>query len=84
MAAILPFVKNPLVFGPEATRAMSVAFDEVCRALNVSDAANGAREAIATRIIELAQCGECDPHRLRDRVITEAGAVNGNGSGSLG
>jgi hypothetical protein len=33
MAAILPYMKNPLVFGPEATRAMSVAFDGVCRAL---------------------------------------------------
>jgi hypothetical protein len=78
MAAILPYVKNPLVFGPEATRAMSVAFDGVCRALGVSYTANGAREAIATKIIELARRGECDPDRLRDRVITEA--ANGNAS----
>ena len=77
MGAVLPYVKNPLVFGPEAIRGMSVAFDEVCRILNVSDAANDAREAIATRIIEWARHGECDPHRLRDRVITEAGAANG-------
>jgi hypothetical protein len=76
MAAILPYVKNPLVFGPEATRAMSVAFDRVCRSLGVSYTANGAREAIATKIIELARRGECDPDRLRDRVITEA--ANGN------
>jgi hypothetical protein len=51
---------------------MSVAFDRVCRALGVSYTANGAREAIATKIIELARRGECDPDRLRDRVITEA------------
>jgi hypothetical protein len=63
------------VFGPEATRAMSVAFDRVCRALGVSYTANGAREAIATKIIELARRGECDPDRLRDRVITEAAAL---------
>jgi hypothetical protein len=50
---------------------MSVAFDGVCRALGVSYTANGAREAIATKIIELARRGECDPDRLRDRVITE-------------
>jgi tartrate dehydratase beta subunit/fumarate hydratase class I family protein len=50
----------------------------------VSDAANGAREAIVTRIIEWARRGECDPHRLRDRVITEAGTANGNASGSQG
>jgi hypothetical protein len=49
MAAILSYVRNPIVFEPEATRAMSVAFDEVCRALNVSPTANGAREVIATR-----------------------------------
>jgi hypothetical protein len=58
MGAVLPYVKNPLVFGPEAIRGMSVAFDEACRILNVSDAANDAREAIATRIIEWARRGE--------------------------
>jgi hypothetical protein len=73
MAAALPYVKNPLVFGPEATHAMSVAFDEVCRTLNLSHTANGLREGIATRIIELARHGERDPDRLRDRVIAEAG-----------
>lgn len=73
MAAVMPYVKNPLVFGPETTRAMSVAFDEVCRALNLSHTANGVREGIATRIIELARHGERDPDRLRDRVIAEAG-----------
>ena len=80
MAAILPYVTNPLVFEPEATRSMLVAFDEVCRALNVSPTANGAREVIATRIIELARRGECDPDRLRDRVIAEADAANRSGS----
>jgi hypothetical protein len=57
---------------------------EVCRALNLSHTANGVREGIATRIIELARHGERDPDRLRDRVIAEAVAANGNGSGSLG
>jgi hypothetical protein len=80
MAAILAYVKDPLVFEPEATHAMSVAFDEVCRALNVPHTANGAREAIAAKIIDLARRGERDPDRLRDRMITEASAANGNGS----
>ena len=61
---------------------MSVAFEEVCRALGVPHAANSARETIATRIIELARRGERDPNRLRDRVMTEAGAADGNGSGA--
>jgi hypothetical protein len=70
-------VKNPIVFEPEATHAMSVAFDDACRALNLSPSANQAREVIATRIIELARRGERDPNRLRDRLIKEAGEANG-------
>jgi len=30
---------------------------------------------MAVRIIELARRGECDPERLRDRVLREAGAT---------
>jgi hypothetical protein len=41
MAAVLPYVKNPLVFGPEATRAMSVAFDEVKASFIAMDARPG-------------------------------------------
>ena len=79
MAAILAYVKHPLVFEPEATHAMSVAFDEACRALNVPHTANGAREALAARIIDFARRGERNPDQLRDRVVTEASAANGNG-----
>jgi hypothetical protein len=35
MGAVLPYVKDPLVFGSEAIRGMSVAFYEACRILNV-------------------------------------------------
>jgi hypothetical protein len=83
MAAILPHVKQPLVFEPEVTRSMSIAFDEVCRVLDVPHTANEARDVIATRIIELAGRGERDPDQLRDRLITEACAANGNGSASV-
>jgi hypothetical protein len=83
MAAIPPFVKHPLVFAPEVTRSMSIAFDEVCRALDVPDTANETREVIATRIIELAGRGERDTDRLRAQMITEAGAANVDGSGRL-
>jgi hypothetical protein len=82
MAAILPYVRNPIVFEPEATHAMSVAFDEACRALKLPPSANQAREVIAARIIELARRGERDPFRLRDRVINEAGGANGKDSES--
>jgi hypothetical protein len=81
VTTVLIYVKDPSVFGPEATHAMSVAFDDVCRALDVPHAANSARETIATRIIELARRGERNADRLRDRVMTEAGATDGDRSG---
>jgi hypothetical protein len=36
----------------------------------------GAREVVALRIIELAQRGERDPERLRDRVLRESNAMS--------
>lgn len=75
MATILPFLKDRSVFEPEVTHAMSVAFDEACRALNLPDTATREREAIAARVVELAQRGERDPVRLRDRVLRDAGGL---------
>jgi hypothetical protein len=72
MATILPFLKDQTVFEPEATSAMSRAFDEVCSALKLPAAATREREAVATRIVELARRGEHDSVRLRDRVLSEA------------
>jgi len=67
MPSILTFLREP-VFEPETIKAMSAAFDEVCRHLKLNDDMC-AREAIAVRIIELTQCGERDPERLRQRVL---------------
>jgi hypothetical protein len=74
MATILPFLREQSVFDPETIAAMSQAFDEVCRALNLSDGAARERETVAVRIIELARRGERDPARLRQRVLRDAGA----------
>jgi hypothetical protein len=71
VAAILPFLSDQSAFDPEATHAMSLAFDEVCQALKVGGDAR-AREAIAVRIIELARCGERNSERLRDRLLKDA------------
>lgn len=63
---------------------MSMALDDVCKTLNISD--GPAREVIAERIIALARNGERNPTLLRDRVLREAGlddvngATNGNGA----
>jgi hypothetical protein len=74
MTKIIPFLQGE-AFGPDALRAMSTALGEICRMLKV-DHDQGAREVMAVRIIELARRGECDPERLRDRVLREAGATS--------
>ena len=73
MAAIVPFLKEEPAFDPADIKAMSMAFDDVCKALLL----NGdemAKETVAVRIIELAGRGERSPTKLRDRVLAEAGA----------
>ena len=75
MATILPFLKDQSVFEPETTQAMSIAFDEACQALKLSDKAMRERETVAVRIIEWARRGERDPVRLRERVLRDAGAA---------
>jgi hypothetical protein len=83
MTQILPHLRDA-IFEPKDITAMSMAFDDVCKALNISD--GPAREVIAERIIALAETGERSPTRLRDRVIQEVGladriaAANGNGA----
>lgn len=72
MATILAFPKDQGVFEPDLTKAMSRAFDEACRALNLKDSAARERETIATRIVELARRGERDAKRLCERVLKEA------------
>jgi hypothetical protein len=57
---------------------MSVAFEDVCRALKLDDDARQAREAIAVRIIELVRRGERDPERLCERVLRTADSQHGH------
>lgn len=75
MGDILQFLRNDTVFEPEATQAMSAAFDAACRALNLAASAVREREAVAVRIIELARRGERDPIRLSETVLRDAGAA---------
>ena len=67
-----PRLEEGAVFEPTATHAMSLAFEEICRAMNVAADAHGQRNAIATRIIQLVRSGELDPDLLRDRLLREA------------
>jgi hypothetical protein len=76
MTAILPYLRDA-AFEQKDIIAMSMALDDVCKALNIS---NGpAREVIAEHIIALAASGERSPTRLRDRVLSEMGLADGIG-----
>ncbi len=74
MGTVIQFLKELNAFDPEATNAMSAAFEEVCRVLRLVDTDMHGREAVAAQIIELARRGEKDPAKLRDRVLRDAGA----------
>jgi len=60
-------------FEPEDIQAMSLAFEEVCKALGIQPGATREREAVAVRIIELSRRGERSAARLAERVLKEAG-----------
>jgi hypothetical protein len=75
MAAILPYLRDA-GFEQKDITAMSMALNDVCKALNIPE--GPAREVIAERIIALAATGERSPTLLRDRVIREASLVDGN------
>jgi hypothetical protein len=79
MTTIIPFLRDG-AFDPHDITAMSMALDDICNALHLTENAKAAREVIAERIIELARRGEHSPTRLRDRVLEESGFANGLGS----
>jgi hypothetical protein len=80
---IVPFLRDT-AFNPDDIKAMSMALDDVCKTLNLTDRAKAEREVIAERIIALARNGERSPTLLRDRVLREAGLADGNGAASNG
>ncbi len=59
------------VFGPCEIKAMSVALDEVCGKLGLTEDKHEERAVLAKRIIALARNGERDPAILRDGVLRE-------------
>ena len=75
MGAIVPFLKGA-AFEPEEIQSMSLALEDVCKALKI-DGDGSAREIIAVRIIELARQGERSATGLRDRILAEANSGAG-------
>ena len=75
MGDIVPFLKGA-AFEPQDIQSMSLALDDVCKALKI-DGDSSARETIAVRIIELARRGERSATKLRDRLLEEANSGTG-------
>jgi hypothetical protein len=75
MGAIVPFLKGA-AFDPQDIQSMSLALDDICKALKIDGDAS-ARQIIAVRIIELATRGERSATGLRDRVLAEANSGTG-------
>jgi hypothetical protein len=56
-------------FGPDEISVLTTAFEEALQTLRLVDRADPATEMVARKIIELAQQGERDPVRLRERAV---------------
>ena len=57
------------VFDPETVAAMADAFEQACRELGLVDRSDPARDTVARKVIEIAQAGERDAARLRERTV---------------
>ncbi len=55
-------------FDPEAVKRLVTAFEESCRLLGLADG-DERRGLVARTVIEIAQAGERDPDRLRERTV---------------
>jgi hypothetical protein len=60
-------------FGPVDIERMATAYEDAMRILQLAKGADSTSEAVAKRIIEIAQRGERDPHRLRTLAIASFG-----------
>src|SRR3979490_1880180 len=67
---ITPFL-NGERFDLEDKRGLGLAFEMVCIALRIGDCDDGVKQAIATKIIELAKAGERNPDTLCEQALKD-------------
>jgi len=58
-------------FGPEATKAMVVAFEDALQELRLTDRTHPIAEIVAVKIIKIAKMGICDPDRIRELALKD-------------
>jgi hypothetical protein len=66
---IRQFLRGDVAFGPEHLAAMSAAFDEALRKLQLNDRSDKVTELVARQIISIAKQGERDPARLCEAAL---------------
>jgi hypothetical protein len=64
------------VFEPEAVICMARAYESALVALRLTDRQDPLTEIVAKTIVEIAETGERDPDRLRDRALEEIGRID--------
>ena len=67
---ITPYLNGHRV-SAEERRVLSVAFEMVCITLRIGDCDDGVKQAIATKIIDLAKPGERNPDILCEQALKE-------------
>jgi hypothetical protein len=60
-------------FEPDHIVAMSAAFDDLCRELDLGQRDNPLRELVARQVIDFARRGERDPTKLKSLVLAAIG-----------
>jgi hypothetical protein len=66
-----------VVFEPDVTRAMGLAYERACRVLGLKDQADPATALVAEKIIELARRGESDPNALWLKAVGMLKGIDG-------
>lgn len=57
-------------FGPEEIKAMTMAYEDACRALKLMEKrSDPLTQILALKIIEIAKTGELDPIKIRDAAL---------------
>ena len=69
--AINPFIDGISAFKERETRALAVAYEEICEAMQLPPDATGHRLVVTTRV-DLTQTGMIEARTIRERVLIEA------------
>jgi hypothetical protein len=71
LMAIYRLLERDASFGPEAVKAMAVAYEAILRSLRLADRSDPMTVIVAKKIIDAAKTGLRDPGALQEAVLKE-------------